>query len=198
MIYPMGRKGSYFKICLIGDGGVGKTSIRKRALGGGFKSTYLLTIGADFATYKIKIEGIEYKFQIWDLAGQARFDVVRSIYYKGSHGAIMVFDVTRPESLSNLEKWKQELFTHVGRKIPFILLGNKCDRKSKIDQKIDQVALYEFIKQSEKEFLSTENPFTIPYLNTSARTDQNIKEAFVALAMTVRKFTIFESTNTEM
>lgn len=191
MTYLMGSKRSYFKICLIGDGGVGKTSIRERALGEGFKSNYLLTIGADFAIYKIEIEGIEYKFQIWDLGGQTRFDVVRSIYYKGSHGAIIVFDVTRPESLFNLEKWKQELFTHVGRKIPFILLGNKFDLKSKIDQKIHQTALFEFIKQSEKEFLSTENPFTIPYVNTSALTDQNVKEAFVTMALTIRNFTIF-------
>ena len=184
MVYPMGRKGLYHKICLIGDGGVGKTSLRERALGKGFESTYLLTIGADFAVYKIEIEGNQYRFQIWDLAGQQRFDIVRAVYYRGSHGAILVFDHTRPESLSNLENWKKELFTHVGRKIPFILLGNKSDLKSNINQ----ASLMEFIKKSEKEYTFTGNPFAIPYLNTSARTSLNVKEAFMTLAMTIRNF----------
>lgn len=184
MEYPIGHKGSYFKICLIGDGGVGKTSLRERLLGEGFESTYLLTIGADFATYEIDIENDHFKFQIWDLAGQQRFDVVRSIYYRGSHGAIMVFDRSRPESFANLEEWKKEMFTHVGRKIPFIVLGNKSD----LECRIDQEALQEFIANSEKEFSFLKVPFAIPYLDTSARTSHNVEEAFMALARTIRKF----------
>jgi GTPase SAR1 family protein len=91
-----------YKICLLGDGGVGKTSLRERFLGKGFQSGYILTIGADFAVQDLNIDGQQYKFQIWDLAGQQRFSAVRALYYKGSHGAILVFDNTRPESLYNL------------------------------------------------------------------------------------------------
>ena len=186
MAYPTGNKGSYFKICLIGDGGVGKTALRDRVLGKDFESTYLLTIGADFAIYQAIIEGHQYKFQIWNLTGQQRFDIVRAVYYRGSHGAILVFDKTRPESFSNPGNWKNELFTHVGRKVPFILIGNKSDLKSNIDQ----AALNEFIKKSEKEFSSTNNPFVISYLNTSARTGYNVNEAFETLAMSIRNFVI--------
>ncbi|UCG04212.1 MAG: GTP-binding protein [Candidatus Heimdallarchaeota archaeon] len=184
MTYPIGYRESYFKICIIGDGGVGKTSLRERLLGEDFESTYLLTIGADFATYETEIENQQFKFQIWDLAGQQRFNVVRSIYYRGSHGAILVFDQSRPESFSNLEEWKNEMYTHVGRKIPFIVLGNKSDLKNRIDQ----VALQEFIEKSENEFSFLNVPFTIPYLNTSARTSYNVEEAFTALAHTIRDF----------
>ena len=186
----MGHKGSYFKICLIGDGGVGKTSLRERLLGEGFESTYLLTIGADFATYQTEIENVQYKFQIWDLAGQQRFDVVRSVYYRGSHGAILVFDQTRPESFSNLEKWKKEMFTHIGRKIPFVVLGNKSDLKSGIDQEI----IREFIEKSEREFSFIKKTFTIPYLDTSARKNHNVEEAFTVLARTIRNFILATET----
>jgi small GTP-binding protein len=182
--YPIGHKGSYLKICLIGDGGVGKTSLRERLLGEGFESTYLLTIGADFATYETIIDDRQYKFQIWDLAGQQRFDVVRAVYYRGSHGAIMVFDQTRPDSFTNLEEWKKEMFTHVGRKIPFIVLGNKSDLKSRIDQE----ALKEFITNSEKDFSFLNVQFIIPYLDTSARTSYNVEEAFMALGRTIKSF----------
>ncbi|MFX1283246.1 MAG: Rab family GTPase [Promethearchaeota archaeon] len=186
MTYPTGNKGSYFKVCLIGDGGVGKTSLRERVLGEDFESTYLLTIGADFAIYQADIDGHIYKFQIWDLSGQQRFDIVRAVYYRGSHGAILVFDQTRPESFSNLENWRKELFTHVNRRVPFILLGNKCDLRSKIDRN----ALNEFIEKSEKEFSYAGNPFSIPYLDTSARTGHNVNEAFETLIMAIRNFVI--------
>jgi len=192
MSYPMGHKGSYFKICLTGDGGVGKTSLRERLLGEGFESTYLLTIEPDLATYETDIEDEHYKFQIWDLTGQQRFDVVRSVYYRGSHVTILIFDQTRPKFFSNLKEWKKEMITHVGRKIPFIVLGNKSDLKDKIDQ----AAVQEFITNSEREFsFFLKVPFTIPYLDTSARTSHNVEEAFIALAYTIRNFIWATETN---
>ncbi|MHA2203636.1 MAG: Rab family GTPase, partial [Candidatus Hodarchaeales archaeon] len=136
-----------YKICLLGDGGVGKTSLRERFLGKGFQSGYILTIGADFAVQNLEIDGTQYKFQIWDLAGQQRFEAVRALYYKGSHGAILVFDRTRPESLFNLENWKRELFTNVGRQIPYIILGNKSD----LPNAIIQEELKKFVEASQRE-----------------------------------------------
>ena len=97
------------KVCLLGDGAVGKTALRKRYLGKQFSSGYVMTIGADFAVKKTEIntnDGTKsVKFQIWDLAGQPRFNSVRELYYKGSHGGLLVFDITRRDSFSNLNSW---------------------------------------------------------------------------------------------
>jgi len=120
--------GQYYKITIIGDGAVGKTSIIEYLLGREFHSTYLLTIGANIATYPYtSSSGQLFRYQFWDLAGQRRFDLVRGPFYKGSRACIMVFDVTRPLSMENLKLWREELHTNAGPDVPFIVLGNKCD-----------------------------------------------------------------------
>ena len=107
-------KDDLYKICLVGDGGVGKTAIVERFLGKGFASTYHLTIGTNICTHTVDVDGTRVKFQIWDLAGQQRFEFVRSTFYRGSHAIIMVFDVTNPTSLSNLHEWKIEILQNLG------------------------------------------------------------------------------------
>ena len=171
-----------YKICLLGDGGVGKTSLRERFLGKGFQSGYILTIGADFAVQNLEIDGRQYKFQIWDLAGQQRFSAVRALYYKGSHGAILVFDRTRPDSLYNLENWKNELFTNVGFQIPYIILGNKSDLPNSIEEEV----LNKFIAKSQSEV--EENLYKIKYLNTSAKTGLNVTDAFETLGLSIKSY----------
>ncbi|MCK4847724.1 MAG: GTP-binding protein [Candidatus Heimdallarchaeota archaeon] len=171
-----------YKICLLGDGGVGKTSLRERFLGKGFQSGYILTIGADFAVQNLPIDGVQYKFQIWDLAGQQRFSAVRALYYKGSHGAILIFDQTRVDSLYNLEKWKEELYTNVGREIPFIILGNKSD----LPDSIEQSEVDRFIQKSQSEIKDI--PFNIKYLKTSAKSGLNVTEAFETLGLSIKSY----------
>jgi small GTP-binding protein len=168
----------------LGDGGVGKTSLRERFLGKGFQSGYILTIGADFAVQNLEIDGIQYKFQIWDLAGQQRFSAVRALYYKGSHGAILVFDRTRQESLYNLDVWKKELFTNVGREIPYIILGNKSD----LPNSIPQPELERYINQSQNEI--TDISYKIRYLNTSAKSGLNVTEAFQTLGRSIKEYIV--------
>ncbi|MHA1975513.1 MAG: Rab family GTPase [Candidatus Hodarchaeales archaeon] len=171
-----------YKICLIGDGGVGKTSLRERFLGKGFQSGYILTIGADFAVQNLTINDIQYKFQIWDLAGQQRFSAVRALYYKGSHGAILVFDQTRLDSLYSLDNWRKELFTNVGREIPYVILGNKSDLPGAIDQEqIDQ-----FVKKSQSE--TQDIPFSLKYMKTSAKSGLNVNEAFEQLGLIIGEY----------
>ena len=171
-----------YKICLLGDGGVGKTSLRERFLGKGFQSGYILTIGADFAVQNLPIDGIQYKFQIWDLAGQQRFSAVRALYYKGSHGAILVFDQTRIDSLYNLEKWRDELYTNVGREVPFLVLGNKSDLPGAIEQSdVDK-----FVQRMQSEI--TDIPFDIKFLETSAKSGLNVTEAFEALGLSIKDY----------
>ena len=128
-------KDDLYKICLVGDGGVGKTAIVERFLGKGFASTYNLTIGTNICTHTVDVDGTNVKFQIWDLAGQQRFEFVRSMFYRGSHGIVMVFDVTNPNSLSNLHEWKNEILQNLDHRhhdIPIVLLGNKSDLQQKL------------------------------------------------------------------
>ena len=107
----------FLKIVLLGDGAVGKTNIRKNYLGQGFTKDHLMTIGADFAAADkvLQIEDKEYNitFQIWDLAGQGTFNQVRSMYYRGVFGALVVFDVTRKNSFDNLSSWIKELYKNL-------------------------------------------------------------------------------------
>ncbi|MHA2346674.1 MAG: Rab family GTPase [Candidatus Hodarchaeales archaeon] len=169
---------SNFKIVVLGDGGVGKTAIIQHLLGKEFTSSYLLTIGADISTYKLNHEGKTLSLQIWDLAGQERFDIVRNLYYSGARAAILVFDLTRPESFQNLEKWMADLFLHAGKKIPIILLGNKSDLKGEEfeDDKSVNSLLEKIDKLYDDEYEN--NMLKVPYLRTSAQTGENILKAF--------------------
>ena len=92
-------KRSIYKVVLVGEPRVGKTSIRRRYLGKGFSQNYMVTLGADFAIKRIKNSAI----QIWDLAGQAVYKHVRDGYYQGAQGIILVFDVIQPETFERLE-----------------------------------------------------------------------------------------------
>ena len=173
---------SNFKIVILGDGGVGKTAIIQNLLGQRFTKNYLLTIGCDITTYKQDHEGQILKLQLWDLAGQQRFDVVRNLYYGGARAAILVFDLTRTDSFLNLDKWKEELFLHVGRKIPILVLGNKSDLDS--SQFVDTDPVFSFVQSIdnlyEQEFKT--DKLKVSYLVTSAQTGENIKEVFQILA----------------
>jgi len=167
------NQGSLFKICIVGDGGVGKTAIIDRFLGKKFQTGYKLTIGAEIKVYAQDIDGKEIKYQIWDLAGQPRFKFVRSSFYKGSHAVIMVFDLTEIESLFNLFSWKQEVFKNIGYVIPLMILGNKNDLQDPIEKRI----IRDCIKKLKYEFLLAE----ISYFSTSALNGQNISDAFRAI-----------------
>ena len=99
-----------FKIVLIGDGAVGKTSIRRNYLGEGFKKSHLPTIGVDFAQKFVSHKGGAVRLVIWDLAGQPSFKNVRSHYYKGSSGIVLVYSVVDRDSFDNATKWLVEAF----------------------------------------------------------------------------------------
>jgi len=173
---------SNFKIVVLGDGGVGKTAIIQNLLGQRFSKNYLLTIGTDITTYKHDHNGQILSLQLWDLAGQQRFDVVRNLYYGGARAGILVFDLTRAESFLNLEKWREELFLHTRRKIPLIVLGNKSDLDSSKFLDVDPV--FSFIQSIDAQYEQEYNTdkLKVSYLITSALTGENIKEAFQIIA----------------
>ena len=121
------------KIVLLGDGAVGKTALRLRFMGHGFQSSYLSTIGADFALKEVRTahpktkEEITTKLQIWDLAGKQHYSNIRSNYYIGAHGAFIVYDVSRRSSFDNISNWIVELKKNIGNKIPIFIIANKID-----------------------------------------------------------------------
>jgi small GTP-binding protein len=162
------------KICLIGSGEVGKTSLIKRFILDIFDDKYLKTLGTKVSKKEI-ILGIPEKdlnvnltFLIWDIMGQATFrTLLKDSYFFGASGALAVCDSTRVETLESLEEWIQSLFNTVGEK-PIIVLANKNDLKD--ERKIDEDML--------KEVASKYN--TIFYY-TSARTGENVEKAFYDL-----------------
>lgn len=177
------------KICLLGDGEVGKTSLVNQYLGKGFLSDYLSTLGSDFSSKVIHLETDygpqEIRFQIWDLAGQPSFGQIRRVYYKGSIGALLVFDLTRAKSLKNLVQWVNEFSNNSG--VPnhtLIILANKSDLKN--DIKVTSEDIMEFINNDLKGG-DVKALNQIRYFETSAKTGQNIDKAFNHLGHTIVK-----------
>lgn len=178
----------FLKIVLLGDGAVGKTNIRKNYLGQGFTKDHLMTIGADFAAADkvIQIGDKEYNitFQIWDLAGQGTFNQVRSMYYRGVFGALVVFDVTRKDSYDNLGSWIKELYKNSNRgAVPIVILGNKYDLFNEDEDHVKIAEINDMIELLNEE-LKDEN-FDVKYLNTSALTGLNIEDAFASLGSNI-------------
>ncbi|XP_066149588.1 ras-related protein Rab-38-like [Euwallacea fornicatus] len=126
------KKELNFKLVVIGDFGVGKTSIINRYTDGEFSSSYKVTIGADFAVKTLEWdEETRINLHMWDIAGHERFGSLTGIFYRHSVGAALVFDLTRPDTFKSIEKWILDLRKKVslpgGQPIPTILLANKGD-----------------------------------------------------------------------
>ena len=104
-----------FKLLLIGDGGVGKSSLILRFSDDTFTESYISTIGVDFKIRTIEIRGKSIKLQIWDTAGEEKFRTVTASYYRGAHGIIVVYDVTDQTSFTNVKQWMKEIDRNGGR-----------------------------------------------------------------------------------
>ncbi|XP_016114404.1 ras-related protein Rab-35-like [Sinocyclocheilus grahami] len=98
-----------FKLLIIGDSGVGKSSLLLRFADNTFSGSYITTIGVDFKIRTVEINGEKVKLQIWDTAGQERFRTITSTYYRGTHGVIVVYDVSSAESFVNVKRWLHEI-----------------------------------------------------------------------------------------
>ena len=114
------------KVVVAGNGAVGKTSLIRRFCEGKFEQTRVATIGVDFQTQLVPLPERTVKLSIWDMAGQDRFQVIRTGFYRGSRAAALVYDVTDPESLSSLPRWHTEIMGAI-QKQPFVVVGNKTD-----------------------------------------------------------------------
>ena len=172
------------KVCLLGNGAVGKTSLRGRFLGKAFSSDYAPTIGSDFMSKQLTIESShglkELRLQIWDLAGQVEFRNVRPMYFKRAVGAIIVFDMTREESLHDLNEWMKELTLHADSpSISIIIAGNKNDLCEEM-KCVDTETVLNYINDN-LEPKSPELHGKIHFLKTSAKTGENVGLAFEIL-----------------
>lgn len=167
----MSSKSTFLKVVLLGDGGVGKSSLMNRFVSGKFDSQSFHTIGVEFLNKDVSVEGQSYTLQIWDTAGQERFKSLRTPFYRGSDLCLLVYAVDDVESFKNLAMWRKEFlyYADVREKdnFPFILLGNKIDVNERA------------VSQEEADHFCREIG-GIPYYETSAKDSTNVDVAFNA------------------
>jgi len=160
-----------FKISIIGDGGVGKTSLIEKFTKGTFEKDYIKTIGAQFSRYEIEINGDVINLLFWDIAGQIDFSFLHPLFFKESRASIIVYSLEEndlgKDSYIHINDWYEELKKHCG-KIPVVLLANKVDL---VEENYDTTKIQEVVN---------ENGFLGFYL-TSAKTGQGVIEAFNAI-----------------
>ncbi|OHS97426.1 Ras-related protein Rab-11B [Tritrichomonas foetus] len=156
------------KIILVGDSGVGKTNLLSQFVRNQFNPESKTTIGVEFATRTIQLDGKTIKAQIWDTAGQERYRAITSAYYKGANGAMLMYDITNSISFNSLSKWLKEIRDNTDRKITVMLIGNKSDLAN-----MRSITLTEA-----KNYAETEN---LLFLETSALDSTNVQQAFTTL-----------------
>ena len=145
----------------------------------------MATIGADFAVNEDTIGWKKIKFVIWDLAGQPRFHDVRKSFYRGANGALVVFDLTNTDSFDHLTHWVNEVWNNsIVGPIPFVIVANKADLRdlgiSSISDDVIQEFTSKIAKETHKRF-----GFGTKFVITSAKTGENIREAFKQLAIQI-------------
>jgi len=161
------------KLLLIGDSGVGKSCLLLRFCDDSWTPSFITTIGIDFKIRTIELDGKRIKLQIWDTAGQERFRTITTAYYRGAMGILLVYDVTDERSFSNIQNWYSNVEQHASEGVDKILIGNKCDWTEK-----------KVVTEERGQQLATE--LGIKYLETSAKANINVEEAFFTLARDIK------------
>ncbi|KAH8114125.1 ras-domain-containing protein [Phellopilus nigrolimitatus] len=154
-----------FKVVLIGDSGVGKSNLLSRFTRNEFNLDSKSTIGVEFATRTISVDGKTVKAQIWDTAGQERYRAITSAYYRGAVGALLVYDIAKNMTYDNVQRWLKELRDHADSNIVIMLVGNKSDLRH----------LRAVTTDTAKNFAS-ENQLS--FIETSALDASNVENAF--------------------
>lgn len=183
----MSQKRQLLKIIILGDSGVGKTSLMQQYVSHKFDSRYKATIGADFLTKDIEVNGQTITLQIWDTAGQERFQSLGSAFYRGADACILVFDVTQQDSFAHVGSWLEEFSIQAGRR-DCVLIGNKTDleERRQVASKTVQAwcgkqnaeASSNAIAQEAGESATSE----MRYFEASAKENVGVDDAFLAVA----------------
>jgi len=162
-----------FKLLLIGNSAVGKSSLLLRFSDNVFSDAFLPTIGVDFKIRTFDLQGKTAKLQIWDTAGQERFKTITKAYYKGAHGIILVYDITDEQSFKDLETWLGEVEKHASSTVVRLLVGNKCDLDSERKVSYDKGK-------------TLAEQLGVKFIETSAKNAVNVEETFFTLAQQIK------------
>jgi len=157
-----------FKYIIIGDTGVGKSCLLLQFTDKRFRTDHNLTIGVEFGARLITVDNKQIKLQIWDTAGQENFRSITRSYYRGASGALLVYDVSRRDSYSHLGRWLEEARQHANPNTVIMLIGNKADLERR-----------EVSHEEGAQFAQANN---LIFRETSAKTAQNVEEAFIQTA----------------
>eukprot|EP01098_Paradermamoeba_levis_P000023 TRINITY_DN1003_c0_g2_i1.p1 TRINITY_DN1003_c0_g2~~TRINITY_DN1003_c0_g2_i1.p1 ORF type:complete len:211 (+),score=55.75 TRINITY_DN1003_c0_g2_i1:167-799(+) len=172
---PASTKTFQFKLVLLGESAVGKSSLVLRFVKGQFLEYQESTIGAAFLTQTVVLEDTStVKFEIWDTAGQERYHSLAPMYYRGAQAAIVVYDITSYSSFNRAKTWVKELQRQGNPNIVIALAGNKLDLAAKREVQTEEAQAY-----------ADENGSLL--METSAKTDTNVKALFVAIAKKLPK-----------
>ena len=167
------RKKVLLKVIILGDSGVGKTSLMNQYVNKKFNAQYKATIGADFLTKEVTVEDRLVTMQIWDTAGQERFQSLGVAFYRGADSCVLVFDVVQPKTFDSLDAWRDEFLIQAGPRdpdnFPFVVLGNKVD--------VDTRAV-----PQKRALAWCQAKGNIPYFETSAKEATNVEQAFQTIA----------------
>jgi len=155
-----------FKVVLLGEGKVGKTSIILRYVRGQFSEGYQETEQAGFQTKRLNVEGRSVSIAIWDTAGQEKYHALAPIYYRGSDGAILVYDITDDDSFKRVRNWIRELREELRKDIPLCIVGNKTDLEKNRNVSLEDA---EQLSKSVK----------AKHFQTSAKLNKGIEELFL-------------------
>ena len=164
------------KLVLLGESAVGKTALALRFAEGQFCETQKPTIGASFLTKTVSPgpDDKKVKFEIWDTAGQERFHSIAPMYYRGAQAAIVVYDITKEDTFERAKTWVKELQQQASSNIVIALAGNKSD-----------LAINRWVEYDEASAFAEENNFL--FMETSAKTTENVREIFLAIAKKLPK-----------
>ncbi|ORX83996.1 hypothetical protein K493DRAFT_269579 [Basidiobolus meristosporus CBS 931.73] len=169
------------KVVLIGDGGVGKTSLRNQFIHKRFTNAYKATIGADFIAKEIHVDGKRIMLQIWDTAGQERFQSLGVAFYRGADACVLVYDVNNYLTFEHLERWRAEFLKQAGvadpTEFPFVMIGNKIDIDERVVSRRQAKAFA--LRHSGKSM-------EIPCFEASAKEGTNVEQAFSYIAKMVK------------
>lgn len=161
-----------FKIIVIGPAGVGKSSLIRRLVENEFTFNYKFTIGVEINSKMVEFKkGLFAKLTIWDIGGQDRFKTLRRNFYEGTHGALVVFDLSRAETFPKMKEWVPDMNDILENEVPVVILGNKSDLVPKIGEAINGKETNQFAEK-----------IGSLYMETSAKSGNNVTEAFARLS----------------
>jgi len=168
----MPKANFFFKCCVVGDMGVGKTNLLSRFAKDEFSTTSKATVGCEYMCKQIQHDGQTIEAQVWDTAGQERYKAVTQAFFRGCMGALIIYDITKRDSFENCHKWLKELRTHTDQSVVAMLVGNKIDLRHQQAVHVDDA----------KDFAEDNN---LAFIETSARDATNVDLAFETILIEI-------------